>query len=217
MGLYFYNPLAPTKLIYWVAADNPAAYRPYSFLFQLQNDSPGGTDLLVVQENPPKIVKARHFDSRWNWSNAFENTARVTENENTFGKVFERLAEAIRTATGSDFALQAVQAPPELQAGVPGITQWADFAALDLTTQIAVMQMKGALILSHQKGFADKGSPLRFYPVADEKINPEKIYQVALSASYSEIQQLINLQQHVPDSFEILDMSVFEAMQQRLF
>jgi predicted peptidase len=217
MGLYFYNPLAPKKLIYWVAADNPSAYRPYSILFQLQNDSPCGTDLLVVQENPPKIVKVRHFDSRWNWSSVFENSARVTENENTFGKVFERLAEAIRTATGSDFALQAVQAPPELQAGLPGITQWADFASLDLTTPIAVMQMKGALILSHQKGFAERGSRLRFYPATDENIEPEKIYQMALSASYYQIQQLINLQNYVPESFEILDMTEFEAMKRILF
>lgn len=217
IGLYFYNPLAPKKLIYWVAADNPSAYRPYSFLFQLQNDSPCGTDLLVVQENPPKIVKVRRFDSRWNWSSVFENSARVAENENTFGKVFERLAEAIRTATGSDFALQAVQAPPELQAGLLGITQWADFASLDLTTPIAVMKLKGSLILSHQKGFAERGSRLRFYPIADENIKPDKIYQVALSASYNQIQQLINLQNHVPDSFEILDMTVFEAMKRMLF
>lgn len=217
MGLYFYNPLAPQRLIYWVAADNPSAYRPYSLIFQIQDGSPCGIDLLVVQENPPKIIKVRHFDSRWNWSNAFENTAKVSENENTFGKVFERLAEAIRTATGSDFALQAVQAPPELQAGLLGITQWADFAALDLTTPIAVMQMKGSLILSHQKGLAERGSRLRFYPAADENINPDKVYQVSLSASYNQIQQLINLQNHVPDSFEILDFTVFEAMKRILF
>ncbi len=217
MGLYYYNPLSPKKLIYWVAADNPSAYRPYNLLFQLQSDSPCGTDLLVVQENPLKIVKVRHFDSRWNWSHAFENTARVAENENTFGQVFERLADAIRTATGSDFALQAVQAPPELQAGLPGIIQWVDIASLDFTTPIAVMQMKGSLILSHQNGFVERKSQLRFYPTADEKIDPEKVYQVALSASYSEIQQLINLQNYVPDSFKILDMTTFEAIERILF
>jgi hypothetical protein len=77
--------------------------------------------------------------------------------------------------------------------------------------------MKGSLILNHQKGFAEKGSRLRFYPMADENIEPEKVYQVALSASYSEIQQLINLQNHVPSSFEILDMTMFEAMARILF
>jgi hypothetical protein len=217
MGLYFYNPLAPAKLIYWVAADNPAGYHPYNLLLQLQNNNPCGTDFLIVQENPIRIVKVRHFDSRWNWSHVYESSAKVAEEENTFGKVFERLAGTIREATGSDFALQAVQAPPELQAGVLGITQWADLASLDLTTPIAVIKMKGSLILSHQKGFAERKSPLRFYPAADEKIAPDRIYQVALSASYPQIQQLINLQNHVPDSFEILDMTMFEAMKWTLF
>ncbi len=216
MGLYFYNPLAPAKLIYWVAADNPAAYRPYSMLFQLQNDNPCGSDLLVVQENPPKIIKVRHFESRWNWSEAFKNSARITENENSFGNVFEQIAKAIRMATGSDFTLQAVQLPPELQAGITGITQWMDFAALDMTTPIATVQMKGSLLLSYQKGFAEKRFNLRFYPAIEEKIDSEKVYQVAMSASYSQIQQLINLQNQVPDSFMITNMTVFEAMQRIL-
>jgi hypothetical protein len=217
MGLYFYNPLAPAKLIYWVAADAPSAYHPYNLLLQLQNNSPCGIDLLIVKENPINIVKVRHFDSRWNWSKVYENSAKVAEQDLTFAKVFERLAESIRTATGSDYTLQAVTAPAEVRAGAPDITQWADLASLDLTTPIAVMKMKGALILSHQKGFAERGLPLRFYPAADEKIAPDRIYQVALSAVYFQIQQLINLQNHVPDSFEILDMTTFEAMQQTLF
>lgn len=217
MGLYFYNPLAPTKLIYWVAADYAAGYRPYNLLLQLQNNSPCGIDLLVVKENPINIVKVRHFDSRWNWSKVYENSGKVAEQDMTFGKVFERAAEAIRTTTGSDFTLQAVTAPPEVQAGTLGITQWADLASLDLTTPLAVMKMKGSLILSHQKGFSERGLPLRFYPAADEKIDPDRTYQVALSAVYFEIQQLINLQNHVPDSFKILDMTTFEALKRSLF
>jgi hypothetical protein len=217
MGLYFYNPLAPAKLIYWFAADNPAAYRPYSMLFQLQNDNPCGSDLLVVQENPPKIVKVRHFDSRWNWSDAFKNSAPITEKENSFGYVFEQMAKAIRMATGSDFTLQAVQLPPELQAGITGITQWMDFAALDMTIPIATVQMKGSLLLSYQKGFAEKRFNLRFYPAIEEKIDSEKVYQVAMSASYSQIQQLINLQNQVPDSFMITNMTVFKAIERMMY
>ncbi len=217
MGLYFYNPLAPAKLIYWVAADNPTAYRPYNILFQLQDDNPCGSDLLVVQENPPKIVKVRHFDSRWNWSDAFKNSAPITEKENSFGYVFEQMAKAIRMATGSDFTLQAVQLPPELQAGITGITQWMDFAALDMTSSIATVPLKGAQLLNYQKGFTEKRSNLRFYPAIDEKIDPEKVYQVALSASIPQIQQLINLQNQVPDSFMMTNMTVFEAIHRLLF
>lgn len=217
MGLYYYNPLAPGKLIYWVAADNPAVYRPYSLLFQLQNDNPCGSDLLVVQENPPKIVKVRHFDSRWNWSDAFKNSTPITEKENSFGYVFEQMAKAIRMATGSDFTLQAVQLPPELQAGITGITQWMDLAALDMTSSIATVQLKGAQLLNYQKSFAERRSNLRFYPAIDEKIDPEKVYQVALSTSFPQIQQLINLQNQVPDSFSMTNMTVFKAIERMMF
>jgi len=79
------------------------------------------------------------------------------------------------------------------------------------------MQMKGSLILSHQKGFIERKTRLYFYPSVDENIEPDKIYQVALYASYNEIQQLINLQNHVPDSFKILDMTLFEALKRTLF
>ncbi len=217
MGLYFYNPLAPDKLIYWVAAANPSAYRPYNFLFQLQNDNPIGIDLLVVQENPPKIVKARYFDSRWHWSDAFNHVAKITAAENTFGKVFEQIARAIRITSGADFALQAIQAPPDLQAGVLGLTQWSDFAAVDLTTPIAMLTMTGDQILSYQQDFLKAGNQFFFFPAVDDKIVPEKTYRIALMASYYQIQQLVNLKHQVPDSFEILDLTLFTAMKQVLF
>jgi predicted esterase len=217
LGLYFYNPLSPRKLIYWVAADSPAAYRPYNVLLQLQNNNPCGTDLLVIRDNPPLIIKARFFDSRWDWSDMYKNSALIPVRENTFGEVFQRMAEAIRIYTGSDFTLAQVQAPPDLPAGLPGITQWVDFAALDFLTPIAVLQMKGALIVKYQQSFNQSGTGLRFYPTVPQTINPDQTYQIALGASYFEIQQLINLQHYVPDSFQITDITMFEVMKRILF
>ena len=217
MGLYFYNPLVPAKLIYWVAADHPSAYRPYNMLLQLQDDNPCGTDLLVVQDDPVCVVKVRHFDSRWNWMKEFENTAKIAAADNTFGRLFERMAESMAAVTGSDFTLQAIQAPPDQKAGVDGITQWADFAALDMITPIAIMKMKGSTITAHQQGFVKAGLPFHFYPAVDEKIDPERIYQVAMAATFWQIQQMINLQNHVPDFFQLQNVTVFEAMKRTLF
>jgi hypothetical protein len=217
LGLYYYNPLAPGKLIYWVAADKAEDYHPYNLLMQLQNNTPSGTDLLVVRENPPMLIKIRAFDSRWNWSEAFSNTARIAADENTFGEVFRRVAESIRHASGSDFSLQQIQVPPELQAGMPGLTQWSDFASLYFMTPIAVTQIKGTRLQLYQQNIAERGLRLRFYPPVDSSINPDRNYQIALPATYFEIQQLINLQQIIPDFFTITDLTVFEAMRQMLF
>ncbi len=217
MGLYFFNPLAPARLIYWVAADNPAAYRANNMLLQIQDDAPCGVDLLVVQDNPFCLVKTRHFDSRWNWIKEFEKTARIDKADNTFGRLYERLADAIRITTGAGFCLQAVQAPPELTAGVLGVTQWADFAALDMTTSLAIFRVKGSEMQSYQQDFSKAGLPFHFYPTVDDKIEPEKIYVVGMTAGYWQIQQLINLHKRIPESFEMLDVTLFEAMQRTLF
>ncbi len=151
MGLYYYNPLAADKLIYWVAADNPVDYKPYNLLLQLQNDNPCGTDLLVVRDSPSMLIKVRSFDSHWNWSNAYINSAKVAADENTLGDVFRRIAESVRQASGSDFSLQQIQTSPDFQAGVPGLTQWSDFAALFTTTPIAIVQIKENRLLAYQQ------------------------------------------------------------------
>lgn len=217
LGLYYYNPLAADKLIYWVAADNPADYKPYNLLLQLQSDNPCGTDLLVVRDGPPMLIKVRSFDSRWNWSSAYENSAKIAADENTFGDIFRRIAESIRKASGSDFSLQQIQTSPEFQAGIPGLTQWSDFAVLFQMTPIAIVQLKGVRLLAYQQLLSERGLNLRFYPLVDRNIIPDRMYQVALPSSYYEIQQLINLQQYVPDFFKITDMTVFEAMRKMLF
>jgi hypothetical protein len=217
LGLYYYNPLATEKLIYWVAADNPADYKPYNLLLQLQNNNPLGTDLLVVRDTPPTIIKVRSFDSRWNWSKAYENSARIAADENTFGDIFRRVAESIRKISGSDYSLVQIQAPPELQAGMPGLTQWSDFAALFSITPLAVVQIAGSRLLGYQQTITERGLNLRFYPLIDQSIKPDRTYQVSLPSSYNEIQQLINLQQYVPEYFEIMDKTVFDAMKQILF
>jgi hypothetical protein len=184
---------------------------------QIENNNWCGMDLLVVQDTPPLIVKTRFFDSRWKWSADYKNSAAISAAENTFDDVFGRIAEAVRIYTGSDFTLQQLQAPPTLQAGIAGITQWFDFAALNFLTPIAVLRMKGAFILNYQQGFNENGIGLRFYPAIPQNINPDKTYQIAVSASYFEIQQLINLRHTVPDPFEITDVTLFEIIKRMLF
>jgi dienelactone hydrolase len=218
MGLYFYNPLSPHKLIYWIAADKPSSYPKGDFLFQYWAENQCATDFLVVRDNAPTIVTLRHFDSRWNWSGAYEKTALIPQQDITYAWLYERTADAMRSITGSNLALYGTPFQPQVEAGVAGVTRWADIAALDVITPIAVMQMKGELILSHQKGFSQGGTGLRFYPAAEvANLDPTKIYQVAMSASYFTVQQLINLQNYVPDPFVITDTTIFEAMKRFLF
>lgn len=218
LGLYYYNPLAPRRLIYWVAADQPASYRPYPFLLQIQNDSPVGTDLLVVQDNPPKIVRCRQFDSRWNWSTAFEQSAVIEAKDATFGSAMNRVAESMRKAVGADYTLLSMSMPPQFEILSPGITHWLDVALLDMTTSLAVVELNGAELAALRKETLKSGSGVQLLPASDNTFfSAEKTYRVVMSASFDKMQQVIRMLNRVPSDFTNSDVTLFEAMKQTLF
>jgi dienelactone hydrolase len=217
LGLYYYNPLSPRRLIYWVAADQPASYRPNPFLLQWQTD-PCGTDLLVVQDDPPKILRSRHFDSRWNWNAAFERSSTIEEEDATYGAVMERATESMRKASGADFALMAMYMPPQFEIAAPGITRWSDIAYRDMATSLAVMELKGAELATLRKETLKDGSAIQLSPAADiTSFRAEKNYRIVMSASFFEMQQVIRMLNRAPENFRICGVTLFEAMKQALF
>jgi poly(3-hydroxybutyrate) depolymerase len=219
MGVYYYNPLAPDRLVYWVSAERPEDYKPYSFLLRLQNQTYTGPDLLVVQDDPPKIVETRSYDSRWNWNTEWEKAALLPQGDCLYGNMAERVSEAERKAVGADFTLASLSAPPLFEIGLPGTTRWSDIAALDQGTAIAVMNLKGSEILDYRSAFAaDNRTGLRFLPEPkDGTIDPGRTYRVALEATFDVIQQLINSRHRVPDGFEITDIRTCDAIRRALF
>jgi len=218
VGLYYYNPLSPGRLIYWVAADRPVSYRPYPFILQIQRDTPGGIDLLVVQDNPPKIVRTRQFDSRWNWNAALEQTAVISGKEAKYGSIRARIADSMRKATAADLALIAAVMPVEHEIVSPGVTQWSDIALFDMTTGLAVLELRGAELIAFRNGLAKNNSVFRLEPVPDDSsITADRPYRIVLSAAFEQMQMIINALNRVPDSFEMSDITLFEAMKRTLF
>jgi hypothetical protein len=218
MGLYFYNPFVPKKLIYWIAAARPSDYRPYPFLLQLQSDTPCGIDLLIVEQNPPKILRTRFFDSRWNWSDAFEGAAVIGREDASYGVLFDRICGAVRKVSGADFVIAGMSAPPQYEIVSPGLTKWSDVASLDMTTPLAVMEMKGTELLDYRRGFAEARSRYRFFPEPDSaSLSSDRTYRVAMDASFDIMNQLINLRNRVPSPFDIIDETSFDAIRRNLF
>ena len=219
MGLFHYNPLAPKRLIYWIAADQPALYRPNNFLFQIQQQGSGGLDFVVVQDNPLKLLKVRHFDARWNWVGEPEGSdvLRSPETGKT-GEIVRNIAESIRLVSGSDYALFGLGALPELEIVETTIATWADVAASQQNTPIAVMKLSGARILSYQKGFDGGRSGLKFYPQPQEgSIESDKIYHVAFAWGFFPLQPMYNVEKFNPDYMVITDKTVGEAIRRILY
>jgi pimeloyl-ACP methyl ester carboxylesterase len=218
MGVYHYNPLAPHRLIYWVSAERPEDYRPNHFLLRLQDQSYSGPDLLVVQDDPPKIVQTRSFTSRWDWNTDWEGASLLTRTDCQYGNMVQAVAEAERKAAGADFVLAAMTAPPLFELFTPGSTRWSDVAVLDQATPIAVFSLKGSELLDVKAGFSSQGSGMRFFPEPKEgDVIPGRTYRVAMEASFDIMQRLINLRNRVPADFELTDMKAWQAVQRYLF
>lgn len=218
MGVYHYNPLAPHRLLYWVSAERPEDYRPNHFLMRLQDQSYTGPDLLVVQDDPPRIVLTRGFTSRWEWNPEPEKASLLSRTDCLYGNMVKAVSEAERRAVGADFSLAAMTAPPLFELFTPGVTRWSDIATLDQNTPIAVFSLKGSELLDHDAGFKSQGSGLRFLPEPNEgEIAPGRSYRVAMPASFDIMQRLINLRNRVPADFELTDVKSRQAVQRYLF
>lgn len=218
MGVVHRNPLAPHRLIYWVSAERPEDYRPNHFLLRLQDQSYSGPDLLVVQDDPPRIVQTRSFTSRWEWNTEPEKTSLLSQTDCLYGNMVRAVSEAERRAVGADFSLAAMTAPPLFELFTPGVTRWSDIAVLDQNTPIAVFSLKGSELLDHDAGFKGQGSGMRFLPEPKEgEIVPGRTYRVAMEASFDIMQRLINLRNRVPADFELTDVKVRQAVQRYLF
>jgi hypothetical protein len=68
LGLVHYNPLAPDRLIFWVASDESATYGPDALLPALMSGAlPDGSvaavDMVVMDATAPTLVATRSFDS----------------------------------------------------------------------------------------------------------------------------------------------------------
>ncbi|MDM7926466.1 MAG: hypothetical protein QUS35_10665 [bacterium] len=218
MGVVYRNPLAPHRLIYWVSAERPGDYRPNHFLLRLQDQSYSGPDLLVVQDDPPRIVQTRSFTSRWDWNTDGEKAALLSQTDCLYGNMVRSVSGAERKAVGADFSLSAMTAPPLFELFTHGVTRWSDIAALDQNTPIAVFTMKGSELLDHDAGFKGQGSGMRFLPEPKEgEVIPGRTYRVAMEASFDIMQRLINLRNRVPADFELTDVKVRQAIQRYLF
>jgi|GEM_PF-551422 dienelactone hydrolase len=217
-GLCHYNPLSPGRLIYWVAADQPAFYKPYPFLLQLQGDQTSGPDLLVVQENPPKIIRIRSFDSRWKWNVSAEQSAVIESRDAVYGSLMTRIAESMCRALGADYAMMLPSAPPQLEMAAAGVTRWSDIASLDMNTKLAVLELKGTDLDVLRKETLKEGSPVQLMPAAkDAAFVAEENYRIVMNASFSEMQQIIRILNRAPEEFEMTDITVYEAMKRYLF
>ncbi len=184
LGLVHFNPLAPTRLVFWVASTEPGGYRADATVPALCSPLFIGADLLVTHATERQLVAARSFDSRWRWLGGREISPVVSPEAEEHSVLAWRIAEAVRRATGADFAV-AGRVPQLGSAPVlPGETRVADLAPLFYGHTIDMLEMTGAEVRAVQARM-DAGAPdapewVALQPAAPAALDPDRTYRVAV-------------------------------------
>jgi hypothetical protein len=148
LGLMHFNPLAPARLVFWVASSEPAGYRAEATVPALCSPLFIGADLLVTHATERQLVAGRSFDSRWRWVPGREASALVTAVPESHATLGRRIAEAVRHATGADFAVAGRVAELGVQPIQPGVTRTDDLAALFYGHTVDLLELSGAELLA---------------------------------------------------------------------
>jgi hypothetical protein len=207
LGLVHHNPLAPERLVFWVASNDPAYYRADALVPQVLGTFPTGADLVVSRVSEPTIVASRSFDSRWGWV-SHEASPALPAAARERAVAARALAESARRAAKTDFAL-AMETGPNGPAYAGGSLHLADLAALLYYEPIAVMTLTGAELDAARALLAAKPE-LHFQPELPARLDPKQDYRVALTAR--QITPLVSTTHLAPKRYVLTSQDIAAAL-----
>jgi hypothetical protein len=202
LGLLHYNPLAPHRLIYWIAADRtedygPGTISPKHTLTDIQSSyTVPAADFMILGASQTEILAARRFDSRWRWEPGYAESPRFAGSMPVTGPNAEILATVLKRSVGADFGMTRGRDwnSTNLRA-LAGVTRIADVRSLFFDNLAGRLTLTGQeLIDLHRlvKSHSESTEPLsqaewrelgRFVPVPRAgEIDPTAPYTVALPA-----------------------------------
>jgi hypothetical protein len=222
LGLVHYNPLAPDRLIFWVASDNPATYAANSTIPFLMAGGPAnavGADLIITRAAAPTVVATRSFDSRWRWTPGRETSPLLPASLKTHRDYSAVIGSAVCRAAGADFAFIGTYGPPAQPAIVPGTTRAADVTALFYYDPVGVFEVSGTELLEIARRLAAPADasqgPVYFEPQVDAgKIEGDRTYRVALPVDA--ISPFTAMVQMAPRHYRQTDLLVSDALERFL-
>jgi|CZKI01.1.fsa_nt_gi hypothetical protein len=187
LGLVHYNPLAPGRLIFWVASYDPAAYAANSAIpatmagggFHTANAF--GADLLIMPAGSPTLVAARSFDSRWRWVPGREASPLVPGSLGAAGDFSRAVGKAISRAAAADFSVVGSYGSAAAPPFAAGVTRVSDVTPLFSNIPIGVFEMSGTEVLEMARRAPAKGPDSLIIAGLDSaKVEAAHVYHIAL-------------------------------------
>ncbi len=189
LGLVHYNPLAPGRLVFWVASDNPATYAANS---QIPVVMAGGAyiwgnaftgDMVVMDSGSPTLVASRSFDSRWRWLPGRETSPLVPAALAGTRSFSIAVGDAVRRSAAADFAIVGTYGTLEKPTVTAGTTRVSDLVPLFANQPIGLFEVSGTQMLAVAKDLASKDSTLLLTGIDAATIKADARYRVALPVS----------------------------------
>ena len=238
IGLLFYNPLVPKRLVYWVASEAAEFYQPGTALMGRQGWNPAPPDLMILGVTDSEYVAGRRFDSRWHWLPGYGESPKIPKRSCSVKDSALLYADCMTRACGADFALIGSAWKSKRPAFAAGETRLQDLLALEYYHPIGLIEFTGAELIEasnaldelaakrrenrqkERKAAVEKGETppddplhtLQFVPsVRFRRIDPKRNYRIVLSPW--EIGGFIQGTHIVPDRFSITGSTMMETLQ----
>ena len=217
LGLLYFNPLNPRRLIYWIASNELDFYRSEQPLISQQGWTTGAEDFQLINANKYQRVAGRNFDSRWSWETGYSQSPGLPDEFCSWDGFDAAIKKAIQWGTGADYVLDKTNDYDFLPYWAAGETRHMDVLAFAEahTSSLAVFELSGAEIKKQQANFEDnkrRDIKLKFSlgPELDQ-IDPDRIYTVGLLSwtmwSYASSTKTN------PESFRIINNSFSDALE----
>jgi hypothetical protein len=217
LGLLYYNPESPQRLVYWFAADDGAHIMDAGEVLFRQGWSPAMPDLILAPTGSFAVVAQRCFAPDWSWEEGYAESPLYPEEYCGTVQADAFAAEALRKATDSDFCFMYSPQVDEPRFA-PGETRWMDVTCLPYEERAVLFTMTGEELLDAdatlQAAPDDRwGNRGRFHPeVTADEIDPQRTYTLVCPVGW-ELASLCARVQHNPARVELSDMTMAEAMQ----
>jgi len=184
MGLLYYNPLAPQRLIYIIVCENPDFYQAGIKPMEAKRWNPSGYDFSIRPINSYGVVAGRNCKPDWSWEDGYLDSELLPANLCTNNEAYAQfITRVLQHTTPTDFLLMGNQWDD-----IPfssGEARWMDMTSHPMCYRIQAFRIRGDLFKKHLE-IINNLKPdylervLRIIPSTDpDDINPEKYYQIS--------------------------------------
>jgi poly(3-hydroxybutyrate) depolymerase len=211
LGLLYHNPLAPKRLVYWLAVDKLDKQESGLSALRPQGWALGAQDFYLVRDTDGALVSQRSFRPDWSWEEGYAKSPLLPTELCRGGALGEFAAEALQQQAGCDFAIRVWPAADTSEIAVAGESRLMDVFDRWMPPAI-VFALRGDSLLAHTRGPSPK---LAVVPAVDStKVRKDRWYRVACADSWM-LGDYTATARSTPDSIWYAGCSQSDAFRER--